>query len=101
MARSHDMVGALDGLYRALYRSGLAPVPEPPSLLARLPERLSIAIGQWSLRHLPLDHLGLFRNDDPRLAITLGGVRLANPLIPSSMYYDGAIPPRAMGLRRG
>src|SRR4026209_142615 len=91
MARSHDMVGALDGLYRALYRS----------VLARLPERLSIAIGQWGLRHLPLDHLGLFRNDDPRLAITLGGVRLPNPLILSSMYYDVAILRRAMGLGWG
>jgi dihydroorotate dehydrogenase (NAD+) catalytic subunit len=91
MARSHDMVGALDGLYRALYRS----------VLARLPERLSIAIGQWVLRHLPLDHLGLFRNDDSRLAITLGGVRLPNPLILSSMYYDVAILRRAMGLGWG
>lgn len=91
MARGHDMVGALDGLYRALYRS----------VLARLPERLSIAIGQWGLRHLPLDHLGLFRNDDPRLAITLGGVRLPNPLILSSMYYDVAILRRAMGLGWG
>ena len=91
MARGHDMVGALDGLYRALYRS----------VLARLPEPLSIAIGQWGLRHLPLDHLGLFRNDDPRLTITLGGVRLANPLILSSMYYDVAILRRAMGLGWG
>lgn len=91
MARGHDMVGALDGLYRALYRS----------VLARLPERLSIAIGQWGLRRLPLDHLGLFRNDNPRLAITLGGVRLPNPLILSSMYYDVAILRRAMGLGWG
>ena len=40
----------------------------------------------------------LFRRDDPRLAITLGGVRLPNPLILSSMYYDTAILRRAMGL---
>ena len=53
-----------------------------------MPERTAIAIGQWGLRHLPIDRLGIFRNPDPRLAITLGGVRLANPLILSSMYYD-------------
>jgi dihydroorotate dehydrogenase len=91
MSRSHDMVGALDRLYRALYRS----------VMARLPERISIAIGQWVLRHLPLDRLDLFRNDDPRLAVTLGGVRLPNPLILSSMYYDVAILRRAMGLGWG
>jgi dihydroorotate dehydrogenase len=91
MARSHDMVAAVDLLYRGLYRS----------VLARLPERAAIAIGQWGLRHLPLDRLALFRNPDPRLAITLGGVRLANPLILSSMYYDTAILRRAMGLGWG
>ncbi len=91
MARSHDMVGAVDLLYRALYRG----------VLARLPERVAIAIGQWGLRHLPLDRLALFRNPDPRLAVTLGGVRLANPLILSSMYYDTAILRRAMGLGWG
>jgi dihydroorotate dehydrogenase len=91
MARSHDMVGAVDLFYRGLYRS----------VLARLPERAAIAIGQWGLRHLPLDRFALFRNPDPRLAITLGGVRLANPLILSSMYYDTAILRRAMGLGWG
>jgi dihydroorotate dehydrogenase len=91
MARSHDMVGAVDLLYRALYRG----------VLARLPERVAIAIGQWGLRHLPLDRLAIFRNPDPRLAVTLGGVRLANPLILSSMYYDTAILRRAMGLGWG
>src|SRR5258706_381228 len=70
----HDMVGALDLLYRAFYRA----------VLARLPERGAVAMGQWGLRHLPLDRLGMFRNLDPRLATTLGGVRLANPLILSS-----------------
>jgi hypothetical protein len=70
-------------------------------VLARLPERAAIAIGQWGLRHLPLDRLALFRNPDPRLAVTLGGVRLANPLILSSMYYDTAILRRAMGLGWG
>src|SRR3984893_1506185 len=87
----HDMVGALDLLYRAFYRG----------VLARLPERSAVAMGQWGLRHLPLDRLGMFRNPDPRLATTLGGVHLANPLILSSMYYDTAILRRAMGLGWG
>jgi dihydroorotate dehydrogenase len=87
----HHMVRALDLLYRAFYRG----------VLARLPERSAVAIGQWGLRHLPLDRLGMFRNPDPRLATTLGGVRLANPLILSSMYYDTAILRRAMGLGWG
>jgi dihydroorotate dehydrogenase len=85
------MVGAVDTLYRALYRG----------LLCRLPERAAIALGQWGLRHLPLDALPVFRNPDPRLRITLGGVALANPLILSSMYYDTAILRRAMGLGFG
>jgi dihydroorotate dehydrogenase len=87
----HHMVGALDLFYRAFYRG----------VLARLPERSAVALGQWGLRHLPLDRLGMFRNPDPRLATTLGGVRLANPLILSSMYYDTAILRRAMGLGWG
>ena len=91
MRAAHDMVGALDLLYRAFYRG----------VLARLPERTAVAMGQWGLRHLPLDRLAIFRNPDPRLAITLGGVRLANPLILSSMYYDTAILRRAMGLGWG
>lgn len=91
MRAGHAMVAAVDLLYRALYRH----------LLARLPERAAIAIGQWGLRHLPLDRLAFFRNPDPRLAITLGGVRLANPLVLSSMYYDTAILRRAMGLGWG
>ena len=85
------MVGAVDLLYRALYRG----------VLARMPERAAIAIGQWGLRHVPLDRLALFRNEDPRLSITLGGVKLPNPLILSSMYYDTAILRRAMGLGWG
>ena len=78
-------------LYRALYRG----------LLSRLPERAAIALGQSSLRALPLERLPLFRNNDPRLAITLGGVRLPNPLILTSMYYDTRILRRAMGLGFG
>jgi dihydroorotate dehydrogenase len=85
------MVHAVDLLYHALYRG----------LLARLPETAAIALGQWTLRALPLDALPLFRNEDPRLAITLGGVRLPNPVILSSMYYDVAILRRTMGLGFG
>src|SRR5260370_12188572 len=87
----HHMVGALDLVYRAFYRG----------VLARLPERSAVGWGQWGLRRLPLDRLGMFRKPDPRLATTLGGVRLANPLILSSMYYDTAILRRAMGLGWG
>ncbi len=85
------MIRAVDRLYRALYRG----------LLSRLPERTAVAFGQWWLRAFPLDRLSLFRNTDPRLAVTLGGVRLANPLILSSMYYDTRILRRAMGLGFG
>jgi dihydroorotate dehydrogenase (NAD+) catalytic subunit len=86
-----DMVTALDLLYRAFYRG----------VLTRMPERRAVAMGQWGLRNLPLDRLDVFKNPDPRLAVTLGGVRLANPLILSSMYYDTAVLRRAMGLGWG
>ncbi|HKZ05029.1 MAG TPA: hypothetical protein VJU81_06110 [Methylomirabilota bacterium] len=82
---------ALDRIYPVLYRG----------ILTHLPERTAIALGQAGLRTLPLDRLSLFRNDDPRLAITLGGVRLPNPLILTSMYYDTRILRRAMGLGFG
>ena len=85
------MVRAADLVYRALYRG----------LFSRLPERMAVALGQWGLRHLPLDHLTVFRRDDPRLCVSLGGITLANPLILSSMYYDTAILRRAMGLGFG
>ena len=85
------MVRAADFLYRLLYGG----------VLSRLPESIAVPLGQWGLRLLPLDLLPVFRNDDPRLAVTLGGVRLANPLILSSMYYDTAILRRAMGLGFG
>jgi dihydroorotate dehydrogenase len=83
-------LSAADRLYRGSY-----------GVLARLPERVAIPLGQWALRLLPLDHLRVFRNEDPRLAVTLGGVRLPNPLILSSMYYDTTILRRAMGLGFG
>jgi dihydroorotate dehydrogenase len=82
---------AADRVYHALYRG----------VLARLPERTAVALGQAALRRIPLDRLSLFRNDDPRLAITLGGVRLPNPIILTSMYYDTRILARAMGLGFG
>ena len=85
------MVRAADSFYRVLYGG----------LLSRLPERIAVPLGQWGLRLLPLDRLPIFRNHDPRLATTLGGVRLPNPLILSSMYYDTTILRRAMGLGFG
>jgi dihydroorotate dehydrogenase len=85
------MVRAADLLYRALYHG----------LLSRLPERAAVPLGQWGLRLLPLDRLPIFRRADPRLETTLGGVRLANPLILSSMYYDTTVLHRAMGLGFG
>ena len=85
------MVRAADLLYRLLYGG----------VLSRLPERIAVPLGQWALRLVPLDRLPVFRNGDPRLAITLGGVRLPNPLILSSMYYDTTILRRAMGLGFG
>ncbi len=85
------MVRAADLLYRILYGVVLSRVPEP----------LAVPLGQWGLRLLPLDLLPIFRNPDPRLATTLGGVKLPNPLILSSMYYDTTILRRAMGLGFG
>src|SRR5262245_8071322 len=85
------MVRAAELLYRLLYGG----------VLSRLPESIAISLGQWGLRHLPLDRLSIFRYDDPRLAVTLGGVRLPNPLILSSMYFDTTILRRAMGLGFG
>src|SRR5574341_1360460 len=88
MRMTAEVVGAL---YRTLYGG----------VLSRLPEPTAVALGQGGLRLLPLDRLPLFRSTDPRLAVTLGGVRLPNPLILSSMYYDLAILRRAMGLGFG
>lgn len=85
------MVRAALLIYHAIYRG----------LLCRLPEPRAVAFGQLMLRLLPLDRLPLFRLEDPRLAVTLGGVRLQNPLILSAMYYDLRILRRAMGLGFG
>jgi dihydroorotate dehydrogenase len=70
-------------------------------ILSRLPEPTAVSLGQNLLRALPLDRLGVFRLADPRLAITLGGVRLPNPLILAAMYYDPRLLRRAMGLGFG
>jgi dihydroorotate dehydrogenase (NAD+) catalytic subunit len=85
------MSRTIGAFYRLLYAG----------LLARLPEPVGVSLGQSLLRRLPIDRLGCFRLTDPRLAITLGGVRLANPLILAAMYYDPAILARAMGLGFG
>ena len=85
------MTRATAALYRTLY----------DGVLSRLPETTAIALGQSGLRWLPWDRLPLFHRNDPRLAITLGGVRLPNPLILAAMYYDARILRRAMGLGFG
>jgi dihydroorotate dehydrogenase len=85
------MTSALALAYRLFY----------DSVLSRLPEPTAVALGQTVLKALPLDRLAVFRLDDPRLATTLGGVRLPNPLILAAMYYDPRILHRAMGLGFG
>lgn len=85
------MTEALATLYRLVYQG----------LLSRLPEPRAVALGQTALRLLPLDRLPVFRLDDPRLAVTLGGVRLPNPIVLAAMYYDTRILSRAMGLGFG
>src|SRR5881296_3621320 len=85
------MTRALATLYRLVYAG----------ILSRLPEPTAVALGQQALRVLPLDRLPVFRVDDERLAVTLGGVRLPNPLILAAMYYDTRILSRAMGLGFG
>jgi dihydroorotate dehydrogenase len=85
------MNGAIGALYRLLY----------DAVLCRLPEPTAVALGQAALRLLPWDRLSVFRLDDPRLAVTLGGVRLPNPLILAAMYSDPRILRRAMGLGFG
>ncbi len=85
------MTRALATVYRLVYEG----------FLSRLPEPTAVALGQTALRVLPWDRLPVFRVDDPRLALTLGGVRLPNPLILAAMYYDTRILARAMGLGFG
>src|SRR3989449_10590065 len=78
-----------------LYRIWHAAAPN------RLPGPTAIALGQTALRLLPCDRLPAFRLDDSRLAVTLGGARLPNPVILAAMYYDSRILERAMGLGFG
>ena len=85
------MTAALAALYRVFY----------DGVLSRLPESRAVALGQAALRLFPLDRLSLFRVEDPGLATTVGGVRLANPLILAAQYYDVTILGRAMGLGFG
>jgi dihydroorotate dehydrogenase len=92
---SFDPVARMSRTIAALYRFLYA------ALLSHLPETAAVALGQSLLRAFPLDRLGVFRLDDARLAITLGGIRLANPVILAAMYYDPAILGRAMGLGFG
>jgi dihydroorotate dehydrogenase len=85
------MTGAVAALYRVFY----------DGVLSRLPERVAVAAGQALLRALPFDRVPLFRLEDEHLAVTLGGVRLSNPLILAAMYYDTRLLARAMGLGFG
>jgi dihydroorotate dehydrogenase len=85
------MADPLSALYRVFY----------DGLLSRLPEPRAVALGQALLRALPVDRLGVFRLDDPRLVTLLGGVRLPNPLIFAAMYHDVRILSRLMGLGFG
>ena len=85
------MMHPLATLYRLVY----------DGVLSRLPEPTAVALGQAALRLLPLDRLPAFHVDDPRLAVTLGGVRLPNPIVLAAMYYDTRILARAMGLGFG
>jgi dihydroorotate dehydrogenase len=87
--------GRMDHAFVTLYRLFY------DGVLSRLPEPTAVALGQTALRLLPLDRLPVFRLEDPRLAVTLGGVRLPNPLILAAMYYDTQILRRAMGLGFG
>ena len=75
------MSRTIGALYRLLYAG----------FLSRLPEPAAIRLGQSVLRRLPLDRLSWFRLADPRLAITLGGIALPNPVILAAQYYDPAI----------
>jgi dihydroorotate dehydrogenase len=78
-------------LYRILYHG----------FLSRLPEDRAVRIGQSLLRILPVERFPVFTLDDPRLAVDLAGVRLPNPVILSSMYYDLTILRKAMALGFG
>lgn len=84
-------LAVIDRVYALLYGG----------LLARLPEARAVRLGQTLLRLLPVEAIPALRREDPRLAVTLGGVRLSNPVILSSMYYDLRILRKAMALGFG
>ncbi len=85
------VLAVVERLYRLLYHG----------LLARFPEAQAVRVGQALLRILPVERCPVFVLDDPRLALELGGVTLPNPVILSSMYYDGRILAKAMALGFG
>lgn len=85
------MTHPLAAFYRLVY----------DGVLSRLPEPTAVALGQTALRLLPLDRVPVFHLDDARLAVSLGSVRLPNPIILAAMYYDTRILARAMGLGFG
>jgi dihydroorotate dehydrogenase len=85
------MTRAIARFYRGFY----------DHVLSRLPEPAAVSLGQHILRAVPLDRLAVFRLADPRLATSLGGVPLANPLVLAAMYYDPGLLRRAMGLGFG
>jgi dihydroorotate dehydrogenase len=80
-----------EALHRLLYRG----------LLVHLPEARAVSVGQALLRRLPVEAVGAFSLDDPRLAVRLGGVRLPGPVILAAMYYDPVILAKAMALGFG
>src|SRR5262249_60017959 len=77
----YRMVSSRGVLYRILY----------DAVLSRLPEPAAIAVGQTALRLLPFDRLPAFRLDDPRLAVTLGGAPLPNPVNLAAPYHQRRI----------
>jgi dihydroorotate dehydrogenase len=85
------VLSVAEALYRVLY----------DGLLLRLPESRAVRVGQAILRHLPPGAVPGLTPSDPRLAVELCGVRLPNPVILSSMYYDVAILRRATALGFG
>jgi dihydroorotate dehydrogenase len=85
------LLAVAEGLYRLLNAG----------LLSRLPESRAVRVGQALLRILPVEAVSAFTADDPRLAVDLAGVRLPNPVILSSMYYDTTILRKAMAVGFG
>jgi dihydroorotate dehydrogenase subfamily 1 len=78
-------------LYRVVYGG----------LLSRLPEATAVRVGQALFRALPVAPLRTLAVGDPKLAVSLAGIRLPGPVILSSMYYDVRILRRAMALGFG